>query len=172
MLSKISVAIVTPSFKFKYKKYWIFFSNLLRPKVLKPKSLLTVMYFCINHFLIFFLCFPSFPFRITSPSLRSHDVESAVWQTHWTSTIFTVQSNQPERSAKPIVCVCLVCGMLFYVVFISPLLSFAASCIQEGKKKKDGDSKSAGQVASAFFTYALTLNSMLDSCLPNVLVVK
>ncbi|KAM4718327.1 phospholipid phosphatase-related protein type 5 isoform 3-T3 [Anableps anableps] len=30
--------------------------------------------------------------RITSPSLRSHDVESAVWQTHWTSTLFTVQS--------------------------------------------------------------------------------
>uniref|UniRef100_A0A3B4GWY5 Phospholipid phosphatase-related protein type 5 n=1 Tax=Pundamilia nyererei TaxID=303518 RepID=A0A3B4GWY5_9CICH len=31
--------------------------------------------------------------RITSPSLRSHDVESAVRQTHWTSTLFTVQSN-------------------------------------------------------------------------------
>ncbi|XP_015260080.1 PREDICTED: lipid phosphate phosphatase-related protein type 5-like [Cyprinodon variegatus] len=30
--------------------------------------------------------------RITSASLRSHDVESAVWQTHWTSTLFTVQS--------------------------------------------------------------------------------
>ncbi|KAK9528188.1 hypothetical protein VZT92_014676 [Zoarces viviparus] len=31
--------------------------------------------------------------RITSPSLRSHDVESAVWQTHWTSTLCTGQSN-------------------------------------------------------------------------------
>ncbi|KAL7373933.1 hypothetical protein ABVT39_017684 [Epinephelus coioides] len=35
----------------------------------------------------------SFIHRITSPSLRSHDVESAVWQTHWTSTLFTVQSS-------------------------------------------------------------------------------
>ncbi|XP_073796022.1 phospholipid phosphatase-related protein type 5 isoform X2 [Danio rerio] len=31
--------------------------------------------------------------RITSPSLRSRDLESAVWQTHWTSTLFTVQTR-------------------------------------------------------------------------------
>ncbi|XP_034029365.1 phospholipid phosphatase-related protein type 5-like isoform X1 [Thalassophryne amazonica] len=31
--------------------------------------------------------------RITSPSLKSHDVEPAVWQTHWTSTLFTIQSS-------------------------------------------------------------------------------
>lgn len=31
--------------------------------------------------------------RITSPSMKSHDLESAVWQTHWTSTLFTVQSQ-------------------------------------------------------------------------------
>lgn len=46
---------------------------------------------CFLQMLILSFCFCLF-YRITSPSLRSHDVESAVWQTHWTSTLFTVQS--------------------------------------------------------------------------------
>ncbi|XP_029687765.1 phospholipid phosphatase-related protein type 5-like isoform X2 [Takifugu rubripes] len=46
------------------------------------------------HWLLSLTCFQSLRNkRVTSPSLRSHDVESAVWQTHWASTLFTVQAN-------------------------------------------------------------------------------
>lgn len=49
---------------------------------------------------------------------------------------------------------CLVCGMLLFVVFIRPLLSLSASCTQG---KKFIESNSVGQVASATI-YALILN--------------
>lgn len=66
MLSKINVAIVTPSLKFKYKKYWIFVQSFLDQKFWIPNlyciSILIQIELAMFHpsiSLIFSLCFPS-----------------------------------------------------------------------------------------------------------------